>query len=180
MQLLKKIVSLCSFFLLFSCAVQVKTYQNSKAEFSKFSSWCWMQGCEVKYQGPEFYFDEAAFNEISNAVAWNMYDKGYVQGDDQSDLIVNYYIIMEEDSAEISDVYEMMFQGNREWLKIKYPEYHHYLKGSLVIDVIDRVTSDLIWTSTAVKYLEMNPAYDKEKIWEGVHKAMKKFPRKND
>ncbi|MEQ9404985.1 MAG: DUF4136 domain-containing protein [Cyclobacteriaceae bacterium] len=163
-------------FIFTSCAVQVKTYQNPGADLSAYESWCWMQGCEIVYQGPEYYNDERVINEVSNAIAWNMHDKGYLQGDDQSDLVLNFYMILKEDSAEISEIYTEDYNDNREWLPTFYPEYQRFLKGSLVIDIIDRKSSDLVWTSTAVKYMEMNPVYDKKSIWNGVNKAMKKFP----
>ncbi len=173
---MKNVLKLFSLAILWGCAVQVKTYQNPKTDFTNYSSWCWMQGCEVVYQGPEYYNDQRAIDEISNAIAWNMNDKGYLQGDDKSDLVVNFYVIMKKDSMEVSSAYSTNFED--EWLAMLYPEYEQFLKGSLVIDVIDRRSSELVWTSNAIKYLEVNPAFDKESIWNGVGKAMKKFPEK--
>ena len=173
---MKNIWKIVSLTILWGCAVQVKTYQNPKTDFTSYSSWCWMQGCEVKYQGPEYYNDERAINEISNAIAWNMHDKGYLQSDEQSDLVINFYVIMKEDSMEVGSAYSTNFED--EWLSALYPEYEQFLKGSLVIDVIDRKSSELVWTSNAIKYLEVNPTFDKESIWDGVGKAMKKFPAK--
>ncbi len=159
-----------------SCAVQVKTFQNPDTDFSPYESWCWMQGCEITYQGPDRYYDERVINEVANSIAWNMNDKGYLHGDDRSDLIINFYFVVEEDSAIKEDFFYSTHQGEREWLTMLYPEYQNFLKGSLVIDVIDRATSNLIWTSTAVRYMEINPSYDEQAIWSGVAKAMKKFP----
>ncbi len=172
---MKNIIIVLGIGILTSCAVQVKTYQNPTIDFTQYGSWCWMKGCEVVYQGPEYYNDERAINEISNAIAWNMHDKGYMQGDDQSDLVVNFYVIMKRDSMEVT-AYSTNFEND--WLAMLYPEYEQFLKGSLVIDVIDRRSSELVWTSNAIKYLQVNPVFDKESIWNGVSKAMKKFPIK--
>ncbi|MEP5614198.1 MAG: DUF4136 domain-containing protein [Cyclobacteriaceae bacterium] len=171
---MKNALKLLTLTVFFGCAVQVKTYQNPKANFAKYSSWCWMQGCEITYQGPEYYNDERAITEISNAIAWNMYDKGYLQSDETSDLVLNFYVIMEQDSMEVNSAYSSNFED--EWLSSLYPEYEQFLKGSLVIDVIDRRSSELVWTSNAIKYLSINPEFDKESIWAGVSKAMKKLP----
>jgi len=173
---MKNVLRFLSLMVLVGCAVQVKTYQNPKADLAKYSSWCWMQGCEVKYQGPEYYNDEKSITEISNAIAWNMHDKGYLQSDETSDLVLNFYVIMEQDSMEVNSAYTSNFSD--EWLSTLYPEYEQFLKGSLVIDVIDRRSSELVWTSNAIKYLDINPEFDKESIWNGVGKAMKKFPVK--
>ncbi|WP_420316263.1 DUF4136 domain-containing protein [Ekhidna sp.] len=161
-----------------ACAVTVKTYQKPSQSFDDFETWCWMEGCEVTYQGPDYLYDKKVVDEIANAVAYNMYKKGYQQGDDQSDLIVNFFMVIEEDSAEVKEFYDGTYQGEREWLTMHHPEYQKFLKGSLVIDVIDRENSELVWRSNAVKYMEFNPIYDKKEIWSGVAKAMKKLPGK--
>lgn len=173
---MKAITFLLSLLLVTACAVQVRTYQKPEADFSSYESWCWLQGCEVVYQGPKRYNDQRLIDEISNAIAWNMNEKGYLQGDDKSDLILNFYLIVEEDSAEVRDLYHSTYADEREWLPMLYPEYQHFLKGSLVIDILDRKASELIWTSTAIRYIEINPTYDPESIWKSISKALKKFP----
>ena len=175
---MQKILLILLITTLTSCAVTVKTYQKPDQSFDAFETWCWLEGCEVTYQGPDYLYDKKAIDEIANAVAYNMYQKGYQQGDDQSDLLVNFFMVVEEDSSEVSSMYEGTYQGEREWLNMLYPEYQKFIKGSLVIDVIDRVNSELVWRSTAVKYMELNPEYNKKEIWNGVAKAMKKFPAK--
>ena len=158
-----------------ACAVQVKTYQKPDQSFDEFTTWCWLKGCEVTYQGPDYLYDQRVIDEIANAIAFNMYDKGYQQADDQSDLMVNFFMIVKEDSAEIVDSYEG-FMPEVGWMTQLHPQYQRFLKGSLVIDVIDRKKSALVWRSSAIKYMEMNPAYDKKAIWKGVYKTMKNLP----
>ncbi|MEQ9467572.1 MAG: DUF4136 domain-containing protein [Ekhidna sp.] len=175
---MKKVYLLISVIWLSSCAVTVKTYQKPNQTFDQFQTWCWLEGCEVTYQGPKYLYDQKVIDEIANAIAFSIYEKGYQQGDDQSDLMVNFFMVVEEDSAEVTSIYDGTYQGEREWLTMLYPEYQKFLKGSLVIDVIDRENSELVWRSTAVKYLELNPVYDKDEIWKGVTKAMKKLPGK--
>lgn len=177
---MKSILKTLPFFLLLSCAVQVKTYQNPEADFTKLETWCWMQGCEVTYQGPEYYNDPRVIDEIAGAIAWNMNDKGYLQSDDQSDMVLNFYVIMEQDSNEVSTPFYDTYQDEREWLTVLYPEYQQFLKGSLVIDVLNRRTSELIWTTNARKYIEINPSFDQKSIWSGVGKAMKKMPARKE
>ena len=177
---MKSILHILPIFLLLSCAVQVKTFQNPQANFSEYQTWCWMQGCEVVYQGPEYYNDPRVIDEIAGAIAWNMNDKGYTQGDDKSDMVLNFYIILEQDSSEVSSPFYGTYQGEREWLTMLYPEYQQFLKGSLVIDVLSRKTSELVWTSSSVRYLEINPTFDQKSIWTGIGKAMKKLPKQTD
>ncbi len=162
-------------FILSGCAVNVKTYQKPEQSFDDFKTWCWLKGCEVTYQGPDYLYDQRVVDEIANAIAYNMYQKGYEQKDDSSDLLVNFFMILKEDSTEIADNYDG-FMPEIGWMDQMYPEYEKFLKGSLIIDVIDRRKSEVIWRSNAVKYMELNPIYNKEEIWSGVEKAMKKLP----
>ena len=162
-----------------SCAVSVKTYQKPNQSFEEYTTWCWLKGCEVTYQGPDYLYDQKVIDEISNAIAVNMHEKGYQQGDDQSDLMVNFFMIVKEDSAEMVDSYEG-FMPEIGWINQLNPSYQKFLKGTLVVDVIDRESSTLIWRSNAIRYMELNPIYDKKTIWAGVKKTMKKFPEANN
>jgi len=173
----KVIILICIVFS--GCAVSVKTYQKPDQTFDDYQTWCWLEGCEVTYQGPDHLYDQKVVDEIANAIASNMYDKGYQQKDDESDLLVNFFLVLEEDSTEVGRFYDGTYRGEREWLSVLYPEYHRYLKGSLVIDVLDRQKSELVWRSKAIRYLELNPIYDKKEIWAGVKQAMKKLPAKD-
>ncbi len=158
-----------------ACTIKVKTYEKPGQSFDNFNTWCWLRGCEVTYQGPDYLYDQKVIDEIANAIAFNMYQKGYQQGDDQSNLLVNFFTIVKEDSSEIIDSYDG-FMPEVGWMNQLYPKYQKYLKGSLVIDVIDRESSTLIWRSHAIKYMEINPMYEKREIWKGVNKAMRKLP----
>ncbi len=175
---MKKLYILSAFLILSGCAVKVKTYQKPEQSFDDFKTWCWLKGCEVTYQGPDYLYDQRVVDEIANAIAYNMYQKGFEQSDDSSDLMVNFFMIVKEDSAEIVDNYDG-FMPEIGWLDSAYPEYQKFLKGSLIIDVIDRKKSEIVWRSSTERYMEMNPLYDKAEIWSAVEKAMKKLPSKD-
>lgn len=176
---MKYIFSILLAIVLLGCSVQVKTYQKQNHDFNQYESWCWLKGCEITYQGPKEYYDNRVIDEVANAIAYNMHEKGFLQGDDDADLLVNFYIIMKEDSSSVGESYDGMFSGIEMIPITNNPQYERFLKGSLIIDVIDRRKSEIIWRSTAAKYLEVNPVYDRAEIWSGVNKAMKKFPVKD-
>lgn len=131
------------------------------------------------YQGPKEYYNEEVITEIFNSIAWNMHEKGYVQEDTESDLVVNFYISVKEERQEIVEFNYDEYDISDQWLKSEYPEYMEFLRGNLVIDIIDRKTSELIWRSNATRYNDIEPAIDKEMIWAGVRKAMKKLPERS-
>jgi len=164
----------------FSCAVQVKTIQRPNTSLEKYESWCWLEGCEITYQGPSEYYNKEVIDEISNSIAFNMYEKGYEQLDESADLLVNFTLILEEDSVQLDREFPVgreVKEIDQSWVLSFYPEYYRYLKGSLVIDIIDRRKSELIWRSYAKRYIDIGAEVDKDEIWKGVAKAMKKFPK---
>lgn len=160
------------------CAVQVKTHQKANQTFEDYETWCWLKGCEVVYQGPNQYFDKKVIDEIGNAIAFNMHEKGYIQKDDSSDLLLNFFIVVKEDSVSTLNEVDGMFNGIDNWASFSESAFDKYLKGSLIIDAIDRETSEVVWRSNAARYMELNPQYDRELIWKVVERAMKKFPSK--
>ncbi|WP_436515463.1 DUF4136 domain-containing protein [Ekhidna sp. To15] len=173
-ELMQKLCLILLVLIVSGCAVKVKTYQKPDQSFDAYKTWCWLEGCEVTYQGPDYLYDQRVVDEISNAVAYNMYQKGYEQSDETSDLMLNFFMIVEEDSAEVADNYDGLMPEIG-WIGNLYPEYEKFLKGSLIIDVIDREKSEVIWRSNAVRYMELYPVYDKAEIWSAVEKAMKKL-----
>lgn len=173
---MNKLVISLMMILLSGCALQVKTYQKPGTDISKYKTWCWMEGCEVTYQGPEEYYNEEALMSISDAIGEQMAQKGYIRNDEEQDLLVNFYLIMEMREQEVVEPNYEGMSMNMQWLPQVYPKYVRYLKGSLVIDIIDRRESELLWRGNVIKYLELYPTLDKVAIKNAIAQAMKKFP----
>jgi hypothetical protein len=173
---MKKLLMLVLAIFLSGCAVQVKTYQKPNTDIAKYETWCWLEGCEVTYQGPEEYYNEEALATVSDAIEEQMAKKGYIRNDDEQDLLVNFYLIVEMKEQQVVEPPYDGLQMEMRWLPEVCPEYIHYLKGSLVIDVIDRQASELLWRVNAIKYLDIYPAMDQNAIKSAVERAMKRLP----
>jgi len=171
---MKSLTKFLFLLILGSCAINVETLQKPNTDFSKYQSWCWMEGCEP-YQGPDEYFNRQVMDEISNAIASSLHTKGYIQSDEESDLIVNFYVILKEDSTSSSSNYQQGFSDDNRIERL-YPEYHQFIKGTLVIDILNRDSNELLWTSKATSYFEPYPSINKDEISKGVQKTMKKLP----
>lgn len=162
-------------FLIISCAqVRVQTLIDSKTDFSKYQSWCWLQGCEVTYDGPNYLYDSATIEAVANAIAVEMYEKGYTQEDGNADLLVDFHIVLKEDSAIFSMVHEedLPFWNSNE------QEFYHFLRGSLIIHIGDRESGQMIWRSDAKRLMALRPDLGENDIRKGVKKSLKKFPAK--
>lgn len=156
-----------------SCAhVKVKTSYDPSVDFTQYKSWCWLQGCELTYQGPNYLYDSATLETIGNLVAVEMYEKGFVQLDDNSDMIVDFHIIVKEDSA----IFSMVHEEDVPFLGPNTDDYYRFLRGTLVIDIRDGPSGRMIWRTQAERLMSMRPDLKNSDIRRGVKKAMRDFP----
>lgn len=163
--------------LLSSCALQVKTYQNPITKGEPYGTWCWLQGCEVTYMGPDAYNNPRAIAAVSKAIEKDLAIKGYARQEDTPDLLVHFYLTVTEEEMVVTNRQYEQLRMEALWLPEMYPEYVRYLKGSLVIDVLDREKSVLIWRFNVIRYLDMHPDYDQAAIEKAVQRALRHFPQ---
>ncbi len=168
---------LLSIVILAACApVRVQTLKDPTVDFSQYKSWCWLEGCHLPFDGPNHLNDTATIEAVANAVALEMFNKGYTQKGDSADLLVDFHIVVKEDSAIFSMIHEedLPFWNNNE------KDYYHFLRGSLLIHIGDRRTGRMIWQSNSKRLMALKPNIKESDINEGVKKALKKFPVRKD
>lgn len=168
-------VALCLIAL--ACAeVKVRTSYDSRVDFEQYKTWCWLNGCSPSYDGPRFLYDSAAIETIANTIAVEMAEKGFKQVDEGSDLLLDFRIILKEDSSMAAWVHE---EDLPFWDPYNEPgNYYHFLRGSLIIDIADRQKGRMIWRSNAERLMALTPDLKQSDIKSGVKKALKKFPPK--
>lgn len=160
-----------------ACAeVKVHTSYDPRIDFSEYKTWCWLNGCSPSYDGPHFLYDSSSIETIANAIANEMQEKGFIQGDEGSDLMLDFHIILKEDSSMAAWVHE---EDLPFWDAYKEQgEYYHFLRGSLIIDIIDRERGQVIWRSNAERLMALTPEMGEADIQNGIKKALKNFPPK--
>ena len=159
-----------------ACATNIQVIKKNGVDFSQRQTWCWLKGCDLTFQGNEVYLNKKSLVAIANSIAVNMHNKGYEMGDNESDLVLNYYVIVDDASMEINRPQTELWDYQS--LFNEYPKAINCLKGTLVIDVLDRENAELIWTSQLTKYTDYNTKLEKADIQELVAKAMKKLPNR--
>lgn len=163
--------------LLVSCApVRTRTNYDQKIDFSKYQSFCWLRGCEFVYEGPEHYRDSVALNNIRDQIIVELKSKGLVQDQDNPDLLIDFHVIIEEQTAMIARHPE--YREDYEQYDPVWEEYQ-YLRGTLIIDMVDNSQSRMIWRSHSVGFLETFPQIGMKQIEKSVKEALKDFPPEN-
>lgn len=158
------------------CSVQVTSRYDAKADFSKYKTFCWMDGCEFKVDGPDYLKDEEIRLSIKNAIVRELNTKGLTENENAPDLLVGFNITVKNDTAVIfrrleeTPIYYRPLPQQQDEIP--------FLRGTLILAMADKSTSQIVWQAAAVEYMEDRPKITAEYIEEGIRKVLKRFPPK--
>jgi Domain of unknown function (DUF4136) len=174
-----KIVLFFSFVLLLAgCRMEVKENYDHTVDFSKYKTFCWMTGCEFKFNGPKYLDDSLLRESLKVALVEELQRKGLKEDPNNPDLLVGFTITVKDEQAVIyhraedSPVYYQPLETEREVI--------NYLKGTVIIGMADRQQSKMVWQSVAVSYMELNPDFSEKNIHKGIKLVLKNFPPEPD
>lgn len=155
-----------------SSAQQVKTDYDRNADFGKYKTYSWEQ---VKTQDP------LNVDRIKNVVNTTLAAKGWTRVDSGGDVCV---MAMEatQDQQTLNTFYDG-FGGGWGWRRFgggglgeATTTTETYKVGTLVVDLFDARTKQLIWRGSSSDTLSNNSDKNIENLDKGVEKMFKKFP----
>jgi len=156
------------------CQVEVRESYDHAANFANYKTFCWMTGCEFKFNGPEYLNDSLLRENIKTSLIRELEAKGLKEDFNNPDLLVGFTITVKDEQAiiyhraEDSPVYYQPLETDREVI--------NYLKGTLIIVMADRAKSQIVWQSNAISYMELNPDFSEKNIRKGIKRVLKNFP----
>lgn len=159
--------------LLSSCATQIKTFRDATVDFNQYRTFCWMNGCEFSIIGPTYLNDSLVRETIKKSIVAELKSKGLTEDSNTPDLLIGFTITIKDEQAIL---YHR--EGDTPFYvpMDRTEEVVNYLKGTLVIGVVDKKTSKMVWESQASRYMELNPDLSEKNIAKGIHLVLKKFP----
>ena len=149
------------------CAtVRVESDYDHSMSFEKYKSFCWLGGCDFKYQGD---LDSLRVVEIKLAIEDEMIRKGFVKDENDPDMLLDFHVWLTEEGYE-----KIIFINDYDF----WPEYEPeaYIKGSLIIDIADGESAAMIWQSTTRRYMDPDAEVSANAIKRSVRKALRDFP----
>jgi hypothetical protein len=180
MKIQKEIPKAVLFFLfvlmLTSCRTEIKESYDHSVDFSKYKTFCWMTGCEFKFNGPKYLNDSLLRESLKTALIEELESKGLKEDPRNPDLLVGFTITVKDEQAiiyhraEDSPVYYQPLETEREVI--------NYLKGTVIIGMADKKESKMVWQSIAQSYMELNPDFSEKNIHKGIKLVLKNFPPK--
>jgi hypothetical protein len=162
--------------LLAGCKIETKESYDHTVDFSKYKTFCWMTGCEFKFNGPEYLNDSLLRESLKSSLIKELESKGLKEDPNNPDLLVGFTITVKDEQAiiyhraEDSPVYYQPLETDREVI--------NYLKGTVIIGMADKKESRIVWQSLASSYMELNPDFSEKNIRKGIKLVLKNFPPK--
>ena len=155
-----------------SWAQQVKTDYDRSAHFGQYKSYSWEQ---VKTKDP------LLVDRIKSAVNAALAAKGWTQVDSGGDVSI-IAIQMTQNQQTLNTFYDG-FGGGWGWRRFGGGGFGEattttetYKVGTLVVDLFDAKTKQLIWRGTSSDTLSNNSDKNIKNLDKGVDKMFKKFP----
>lgn len=169
------------FYLLFillvtsACSVKVHSSYDKVTDFTKYKTFCWLNGCEFTYSGPVYLNDSLLREKIKNAIIAEMESKGLKHNENNPDLLLDFHISLENES---SIVYHHRDDEIHNFQPMPEQEVINYLKGTIVIDMVDKSEARMVWRSEAIGYMDVHPDLSDKNIKKGIAVTLKNFPPK--
>jgi len=157
-----------------SCAVKVRTLQLPNHDFSKYQTFCWLESCEFTFRGPDYLNDSLVRSYMQKAIKSEMKRKGIAFNSDSPDLLMDVQVVMKTDTGYAyhrpDEVHQFIPFTNREEVLL--------LKGTFIIDLIDKQQGKMVWRSVAISYFDLYPALTQANVDRAVAAALQQFPPK--
>lgn len=164
-------------------AQKVTTDFDKNADFTKYKSLTFL-GWQ---NGSEKLINDLDKERMRNAFVTEFKARALEKGGEDADLAITLYLVLEQKTSTTAYTnyygggggYGRYGRGGWGWgngyANTTYSE-NDYTKGTLVMDVYDNKTNQLIWQGVASGTVKENPKKRDKSIPKTVVKLMKKFP----
>jgi hypothetical protein len=156
---------------LYGCSsIAVKTDYDRDFDFARFQSFTWMPRPSGKKQPNTIAKNSLLDKRIRKAVESQLDAKGFeVRKGGRTDALLAYHVALQE------HVDVTRFGYGRRWYRGGRVHRHRYRDGTLIIDIVDPASKELIWRGSATRAIySLNES--EEKINEAMAKLFEKYP----
>jgi hypothetical protein len=162
--------------LLTACAPDILTYSDHDPSYklSNFTTFEWADKTYVEAGQNPLYYSDLNDRRIKTAVDKELLSLGYTRTTNHADLIIHYHIIVEDESVLAPEPYGYFYGPY--WMRARL-HVHTYRQGTLIIDILDAQTKNLVWRSWATAGLDMIQEREVDTIiQQAVEKMFNEFP----
>ena len=149
LSILSLILSACS-------SVDTQVDYDKEMDFTKLKTYSWLPDSKKRYTDVRLnsdIFKKRIYNTVNKALA----ARGYKEVTQNPDFTLGYHVAIENKTSinTMNDYYGYSRDG---WGRSYYPGYnmhstqtsvYHYEEGSLILDIVDTKSKQLIWRGSA-------------------------------
>lgn len=159
-------------------AQDVKVQSNPNTDFSKFKSYSWIKGAQIK--------NPLVHQIVVDAVEQQLNSRGLSRKDTDGDLQVMYLAAMDMELQAPQPSWSSAGGTSLSTGIATIGVPWEVRKGTLLIDLIDKTSTNMVWRSYATKMLNHTPTANAEKdakkvekpLRNAIAKMFKKYPIK--
>ncbi|MEP6736967.1 MAG: DUF4136 domain-containing protein [Chryseolinea sp.] len=170
------IVVLFALLLLPACG-PIKVYIDSDPDFeiARYGIYEWSNLHVDTSKVRSFYGTPTFDSWMKKYVDSEMNKKGYRMSEGKVKLQLHFHVILEDKKLVPTESY--LYEGNALWIRNATDPYY-FEQGTLIIDMVDKQTSCLIWRSRGVALIEgIAPDNLEHTLSKSVQKMLKSLPK---
>ena len=167
------------FFILAGCSPEISVYTDSDPDYDLWSyqTFDWSEKINIEANKNPMYYNELNDKRIKTAIAGELKNRGYQISGNQPDILIHYHIVIQDRMEIVTEPYGYSYTPY--WMH-RRSAIIPYREGSLVIDMMDTRSKNLIWRGWAVAPIDRRYTSEEsaELIKLAVAKIFRKFPGK--
>jgi len=160
------------------CGPQLQVYSDYDPSYDlkNYTTFNWGPKINIEAGNNPLYYNELNDKRIKGAALQQLTARGYRFEEGSSDLVVHYHIIIDDQTIIVTD--PPGYEYGPYWLRMQ-TNIRQYQEGTLIIDIMDSHTNNLIWRGWATSAIDMHysPDHTEVLIKKAVDKIFKKFPK---
>lgn len=170
-------ILIISLVVLVACSSQIRVFSDYDPGYDlrSYKTFDWGEKVKIEQGKNPLHYNELNDKRIKAAVLEEMISRGYQQTEDAPELILHYHIIVDDRSVVTTEPYG--YQYGPYWTRSN-ANFYSYREGTLILDLMDRKTQNLIWRGWAVTDIDgITPKEVEAIIKSAVAKIFKKYPK---
>ena len=175
---MKKIL-VAGLLILAGCSPQIRVYTDTDPDYDlwTYRTFEWSEKTNIEANKNPLHYNELNDKRIKSAVSKELQDRGYQLMSEKPDLMLHYHIVVDDQMVVETEPFGYSYSPY--WMRMRTNMYA-YREGTLIIDLMDSQTKNLIWRGWAVAPIDgvYTPERTEELINLAVTKIFRKFPAK--
>lgn len=164
-----------------AAAQSVQVDYDRSVDFEKFRSFAWAETPQTSIRGES----PLTHSRIKNAIEHYLAEDGLIEDTEQPDVYVTYHTSSKEEVRFNTSSFGAGYGAGWGWdpywgggMTTSTTTMHSYERGSLIIDLWDAETKEMIWRGTASAVVSPNPEKQEKQINKAVKKMVDTFDKK--